>query len=407
MPKTVLSLLFMLFMFAIVAQTKDSIVFKNGLDRPSILPTHHFGIFSARVGANFKILPAKTQQLSLNYTSGNNFHPFVEAHFPKDPSVREALSKIIWFNRRFDYVDQSTTPADYMNIVIDAIIKEFRLSYNIPIENENELHIAVRSYLISKGKHPFSLFTSDETIEWFHSNIAGGNDPFGRRYYGINQVNFEYLDRNGNTLRLNANDVFVGGLELHHYYYPNILRNEKRHIYTNLGSHLGLNTSTYNLALDYGISINSIKQIFFRNKNRLSLGVGANILRKNFINFNTDNIDFGTNQHLAAFESQLEYSKHTRQGNYNAIGLNYRIQTRYNKKEEADYYRLLGKWQEINGGWHNGVSTLYNALSDWTIIYTYATHSYKLSLFIKQDLQVNNAPDFQTGINLSIPIHRK
>jgi hypothetical protein len=43
-------------------------------------------------------------------------------------------------------------------------------------------------------------------------------------------------------------------------------------------------------------------------------------------------------------------------------------------------------------------------LSTTSIIYTYGRPNYKLSIFIKQDFEVNNAPDFQTGIHLKVPI---
>ncbi|GAB1858113.1 hypothetical protein MHTCC0001_29500 [Flavobacteriaceae bacterium MHTCC 0001] len=384
-------------------QQKDSIVFKNGIDRPSILSTHHFGIFNARINQNFKIAPSKQSLFSINYTSGNNFHPFVEAYFPKDPDVRQQLSEIVWHNRGFNFIDQDTTPADYMNIVIDAVIKEFRINYNLPITSAHELGITLRSYLITKGKYPFSIFTSDEGIEWFHSNIAGGEDPFGRRYYGLNQVNFRYFDRNGRTLELHANDFFIGGIEFNHFYYPAFLKNEARHIYTNIGSHLGINTTRFNTSLDYGISINTVKRYLLKHNNQFNVGIGLSILHKNFI-ASQDNIDLGNNPYLGTFETHLEYTKYTKKGNYHAFGVNYRLQSRYNKKEEESYYRLLGKWEEINGGWQNGVATLYHTLSDWNLIYTYGRPNYKLSFFFKEDLVINNAPDFQTGITVVFPI---
>src|SRR5690606_33305720 len=99
-----------------------------------------------------------------------------------------------WHDRPFTFIDQETTPADYMNIVVDAVIKEFRLNFAIPINQQHEINLNFRHYWITKGKYPFSIFTGDESIEWFHSNIAGGEDPYGRRYYGMNQVNFRYLD---------------------------------------------------------------------------------------------------------------------------------------------------------------------------------------------------------------------
>ncbi|WP_242202581.1 hypothetical protein [Aestuariivivens insulae] len=389
----------------LLAQT-DSLSIKNGIDKPNILATHHFGIFSSRIEQNFKISPPNTSTFSFNYSSGNNFHPFVEAYFPKNPEVRKQLSQVIWYNRSFNFVDQETTPADYMNIVIDAVIKEFRVNYNLPINKHHELGISLRSYLITKGKYPFSFFTNDEFIEWFHSNIWGGKDPYGRRYYGLNQINFEYTDRNGNTLKLNQNDFFISGLELSHYYYPSLLRSPTKQLYFNLGSHLGINTSQYNPSLDIGISVSGIKKIRFKNSNEFNIGIGTSVLRKNLINFKDEPIELGNNPFLATIESDLEFTTYTKKKNYHAFSVNYHIQSRYNKLKETDYYKLLGKWQEINGGWQHGVEKLYRALSDWTFIYTYGRPKLKLSLYFKEDLLVNNAPDFQTGIGLQVPISK-
>ncbi|WP_299549419.1 hypothetical protein [Seonamhaeicola sp.] len=404
MPKKVILLFAVIFTTSLFAQKQDSLSIKNGIENPSLLSTHHFGIFNSRLNTNFKLKPSKHKTLSFNYTSGNSFHPFVESYFPKDPEVRKQLSQVIWYQRRFNFIDQETTPADYMRIVIDAVIKEFRARFDIPINEQQEFAIALRSYLITKGKYPFSVFTSDEAIEWFHSHVAGGEDPFGRRYYGLNQVNFEYLDRNGNTLKLNNNDFFVGGIEFSHYYYPKLSINESRNIYVNFGSHLGINASKFNPSLDLGISANAIKHLPLKNQYQLDIGLGINILRKNLITFSDDAIDLGNNPYLGTFEGNIEVTKFTKKNNYNALGINFQMQTRYNKKEEAGYYHLRGKWQEINGGWHHGVRTLYDLLSTWSLVYTYGRSNYKLSLFMKQDLEVNNAPDFQTGIHLKVPV---
>ncbi|MFH4969328.1 hypothetical protein V8G61_14075 [Gaetbulibacter sp. M240] len=384
-------------------QVKDSIAFKNGIDNPSLLSTHHFGIFSSRINTNFKIQAPQKTRLTFNHASGNNFHPYVEAYFPKDPDVRAELSHIIWHDRPFNFIDQETTPADYMNIVIDAVIKEFRIGVNMPLSKKHELGIHLRSYLITKGKHPFSFFTSDESIEWVHSNIAGGEDPYGRRYYGLNQVNFEYFDRHGNTLKLNNNDFFIGGVELNHFYYPTLNMNKSDCLFLNFGTHLGLNTSKFNPSMDIGVSANAVKTIPLKNNFEFNVAVGANVLRKNFINFK-EVIDLGNNPFLATLEGNLEIVKYTKRKNYNAFGVNYQIQSRYNNKEEADYYKLLGKWREINGGWQHGVETLYKALSNWSFIYTYGTPKLQLQLYAKQDFLVNNAPDFQTGIGFKVPV---
>ncbi|WP_370480019.1 hypothetical protein [Tamlana flava] len=399
--------LFVLFIFSIhingFAQEKDSLSYKNGISNPSLLGTHHFGIFSSRINTNFKYLPNQKPRFSIDYSSGNNFHPFVEAHYPKDPEIRRRLSQTIWHDRQFTFLDQETTPADYMNIVVDAVIKEFRLNFEIPLNKRHELNLNFRSYLITKGKYPFSFFTADESIEWFHSNVAGGEDPYGRRYYGLNQVNFRYLDRNGNTLELRQNNFFMGGIELSHYYYPKLAINDSQGIFINFGSHLGLNTSRFNSSMDFGLSANAIKRIDLKNNYELNLALGANVLRKNIIDFK-EVMDLGNNPYLGTFETNLEITKYTKKGNYHAFGVNFQAQTRYNKKEEFGYFRLLGKWREINAGWQNGVYTLYSTIQNWNFVYTYGKPNFQLSIYIKEDFEVNNAPDFQTGISIKLPI---
>ncbi|GAA4280276.1 hypothetical protein [Gaetbulibacter aestuarii] len=405
MRTKILCILGSLLSMVCLSQENDSIVFKNGIDNPSLLTTHHFGIFSSRINTNFKLQSPQKTTFTFNHISGNTFHPYVEAYFPKDPTVREQLSHIIWHDRPFNFIDQETTPADYMNIVVDAVIKAFRVGISIPLSKTHELDIQLRSYVITKGTYPFSIFTGDEIIEFFHSHIAGGEDPYGRKYYGFDQVHFEYLDRNGNTLQLNNNDFFIGGIELNHFYYPKLKMNKNAHVFLNFGTHLGLNTSKYNTAVDLGVSANAVKQIPLKNNLEFNVAVGANVLRKNVINFK-EVMDLGNNPYLATLEGNLELVRFTKRKNYNAFGVNYQIQSRYNKKVEADYYKLLGKWREINGGWQHGVETLYKALSNWSFIYTYGTPKLQLSLYIKEDFVVNNAPDLQTGIGLKVPVFK-
>lgn len=397
--------LFLFILFHGFSQEKETTYFKNGIENPSLLTTHHFGIFSSRINSNFKHHSSKQKILSFSYASGNTFHPFVENYIPKDLTIREQFSKLIWYNRQFNFIDQATTPAEYMNIIVDAVIKDFRAQITIPINNNHELGISLRSYLITKGKYPFSVFTSDEFIEWFHSNIAGGEDPYGRKYYGINQVNFKYTDRNGNVLELQNNDFFLGGIELNHYYYPNIFKG--KNLYVNFGSHIGFNTSKFNSSLDLGFSSNIIKNYILKNKNEFNIAFGASLLRKNAINFGDNQIDLGTNTFLGNIESEIEFTKYTQKNNYHSFGIHYQFQTRYNQLSEASYYHLKGKWQEINAGWQHGFTTLYEGLSAWTFLYSYGKPNYKLTLYLKEDFLVNNAPDVLTGISIQIPLSKK
>ena len=388
------------------SQKKDSTFLKNGIENPSLLSTHHFGIFSSRIKQNFKIKALSTTSIRFSSESGNTFHPFVEMYLPKSSTIREDFSNKIWYNRHFNFIDQATTPAEYMNIIVDAVIKGFHFDISFPIAKKHELNISLRSYLITKGKYPFSFITSDESIEWFHSNIAGGEDPFGRRYYGLNQVNFKYTDRKGNVLELKNGDFFLGGIEFNHHYYPELQMNTKRNLFLNFGSHIGINTSKFNSSIDIGLSANLIKNIKLKNENEFNLALGTSLLRKNAINLNSKVVDLGNNSFLGSLESELEFTKYTKRKNYHSFGIHYQFQTRYNKLEEANYYHLRGKWKEIHAGWQHGFSTLYEGLSAWSFLYTYGNPKYKLTIYLKEDLLVNNAPDAQTGISILIPISK-
>ena len=386
-------------------QKPGSIPLKNGIDKPSLLPIHHFGIFSARVNQNFKVRPPQKSTLNFSLASANTFHPFVEMYLPKDETTRSELQKITWYNRHF-FVNQETTPADYSKIEIDAVFKNFRIDYNTKIGKNHELGITLRSYLVTKGKHPFSFFSSDATIEWFHSNIAGGEDPFGRRYYGLNQVNVRYQDRNGKTLELKDGQFLLAGLELNHFYYTDFTNLKKKNIFVNFGSHLGINTSKENPSIDLGISGNIVKKWILKTKNEIRSAFGANILGKNIIDFK-DNIDLGNNAFLINLEAMFEYTKYTRKRNYHSISVNYQIQSSFFQRTEANYYQLVGKWKEIHAGWQNGFEKLYEYQSAWSLLYTYGRKEYSFSLYIKEDLYLNNSPDIQTGISLKIPLSNK
>jgi len=386
---------------------KDSLVFKNGIEKPNSVSAHHFGMFHLRINQNFQEKPVQGSTFQIVYESANSFQPFLEAYLPEDPTIRQQFSQIPWFDRNFQFVDQQTTPAEYMNIQVDAVFKVFRFDFKTPLTNKSELGITLRTFIPTEGNYPFSLFTNDQSIEWFHSNIAGGEDAFGRRFFGLNRMNVSYQDRNGRSLSLRKNQIIFSGVELNHFYFPEWFKPAKN-LSMNIGSHLGINTSSYNPTLDLGMSANLVKKWTLKNQNELRFGFGLAGLRKNAVEYGTP-IDFGNNLWMGSGELNWEFTKYTEKGNAHSFSLNYQIQTSYNKREEADYYFLDGgtTWQDIHSYWQSGFSTLYEYLSVYTFFYTYQRPNFSLSLYLKEDLRVNNAPDLQTGVSFRIPLNRR
>ena len=127
------------------------------------------------------------------------------------------------------------------------------------------------------------------------------------------------------------------------------------------------------------------------------------VLRKNTINFDSV-VNLGNNPFLASLEAMIEFTKYSSKKNYHSFGVNYQVQSSFHKRDEANYYQLIGLWKEIHSGWQNGFQKLYEYQSAWSFLYTYGHKKYKLSIYAKQDLYLNNSPDIQTGFSLNIPI---
>jgi hypothetical protein len=285
-----------------------------------------------------------------------------------------------------------------MSIIIDAVIKEFKISFGFNVGKQHDIIVSLQSFLFTKGEYPFSFFTSDNTIEWFHSHIAGGEDPFGRRYYGLNEMHYQYTDRNGKQLDVKNNSFFINNFQINHHYYPDS-KLKLKDVYLNFGSHLGINLSSFNPSVDIGFSANGIKKKTMKKNRILAYGFSLGFIKKNLINFGS-HLDFGNNPFIGNFESQIELTKYRLNKQFHTWGLHYQLQTRYFQKKEASYYQLVGDWDAIHSGWHNGIATLYKNLTCWSLVYTFGNPKYHLSLHIQEDFLVHNAPDLQTGISL-------
>jgi hypothetical protein len=369
---------------------------KNELYKPSIVSTNPYGILFSRWQGNFQTVPLKKHNLEVNLESGNVWSPPVTAYIPNDSEVREVAQKYPWHAREF-VIDVDDIDAKTLEVQNDGVIKGLRLNLNIPLNSKSELKVGLRSFLLTKGKLPFSLITSDETIEYFHDNIAGGEDPFDRQLYPLNEALIYYKDRNDRSMTINNGDFILSGFEFSYYRYPTKFINGFK---LNYGTHLGLNTSQFNKSIDLGASANIIKNFAFKNERSLGIGLSIGGTKNNLIDLNSDNMEYGTNAFIGYIENIFEYSfltksKRTR----HSIGADFYVQTSLNKKSEFDYIIPTKNGTSFKS-WNSGTSTLYRNNNYWTLMYS-ITRKMTTTFYVQQDLTVNNNPDIQTGISLS------
>ena len=399
-----LSLLFiLLFPLICFSQQADSISanIKNGITKPSILSAHPFGIFFSRIQGNFKTHATKHSVINISLESANVWGPPVKTYVPNDKATRNEAKKHEWDLAQYHF-DVESLDAKTFELQIDGVIKSIKANVAFNLSTNKELVITLRLAMLTNGEYPFSFLTSDKFIEDFHSNIAGGDDPFDRNAFKLNDAGIKYTDRSGNTAELKKNDAFISGIETTYYYYPEWLINENKSFFMNLGSHLGTNLSKYNTSIDLGVSVNAVKKIIYKSGNYSQIGASLGSLRKNVINLKTDNVDFGTNKYLAFLEGALEHNFVSKRGTTHSVGLDFYIQTSLNKKDELDYIVPV-RHPDTHNAWGIGTTNLYKNNNYWTLLYSF-TKKFTTTFYLQQDLTVNNNPDIQTGVSVSFKI---
>ncbi len=339
------------------------------------------------------------KRLSIQLSSANVWEPLVTAYKPLEESDRAFLNSIIWYDREYA-IDYNSIPADKISLQADAVIKGLHLSYYLPLGKQQEFRFDLRSYLITKGKFPFSVFSSDEVLEFFHSNIAGGEDPFARKYYGLDKAEIRYIDEEGRTIEKFANDFVLSGLEMHYTYFIPSEFLAAQDFYINLGTHLGINTNSYNSSSDIGISIAFIKQLKLKNNKILQLASGSSLTIPSCLKWREE-VNINNTTFIFTADWQLSYQARTKKNNLWEIALNYHHQSSYQSLKDVEGIILTG--ERISSHWHYAISHLYDSLTVWNIVFNYATSKYTVSVYFSEDIKVNNAPDIQTGVQLSFP----
>ena len=109
-------------------------------------------------------------------------------------------------------------------------------------------------------------------------------------------------------------------------------------------------------------------------------------------------MDFATNDFIGFLESGIAYSFKSSKNTMHSIAVDFYIQSSLNKKSESDY--IIPTKNGIGfKSWNSGTSNLYRNNNYWALIYSFGKKVIT-SLYVQQDLTVNNNPDIQTGIGL-------
>ena len=371
-----------------LAQNADSLLIesKNGITKHSILSTHPFGIFISRLQGNFRKTATQETIVKFSIESGNVWGTPITTYIPNDEETRDLVRDIPWHQAQY-FFDEESLDAESFSLQIDGVIKGLRSNVIFGVGKNQELSLGMRLFMLTKGRFPFSVFTNDEFIEFFHENIGGGEDPFDRGVFGYNQALIKYQDRNGNTMTLENNDLIIGGLETSYYFYPESLINNNRSLHFNFGTNIGLNLSQYNFSVDIGMSANAIKEYLINDRSKFQIGLNLGVLRKNMVDLNNNNVDFGNNNFLGNLESAIEYSYVSNKGTIHSFSANFYVQSSYNKISERPYI-IPVRHPDAHDSWGHGVTNLYEYNDYWNFMYSFTkknTLSFYLQVLVHLD----------------------
>ncbi|MBC8342621.1 MAG: hypothetical protein ISR55_08025 [Bacteroidetes bacterium] len=365
---------------------------------PNTLSTHPFGILMSRINPNFQMKASRKMAISLNVSNGNVWLPTVKAYLPGDKADKQRLQEIAW-HKRIWHFDKINDPSRSIELHADALIRLYQIRLEIPISPVKELKINTRFFTLDPGKFPFSCLTNDEFIEWFHTHIAGDDDPFARMANGCGKTRITYVDQYGKTMQIGKGYPIFSGIEFSYNQYPQISYLQKRNMYTCLSFQAGINVSKFNPSLDFGYSTSINKQIKLKTNNILLLGVSAGVLQQKLLMFGPC-VEISSSPFIFSSELIINYQRTLKNNSLLSIGTSFYLQSAYNKKEDYKSIVLTGDYDY--SAWHYSISHLYRNLNSNSLFVSFSKGSYALSVYLREDFLVDNAPDLQTGIGFKL-----
>ena len=259
------------------------------------------------------------------------------------------------------------------------------------------MQINPRIVSLDKGKVPVSILTNDDVIEKFHSEVAGGEDPFSRKKYETNQAGIYYQDNSGKEFVVQSGEFMLSGIDFSYNFFPQQKTLNQRRIYTNIGAQAGFSLSKVNPALDFGLNASLIKEFVFWKEYAFHVGLSVAGVSQQLIPLGTG-IELTNKRYLGSTELLLEFVKNTQKKGYISLSNRYFVQSSFRDNKEFDYLVLTG--QRHSSHWHYTFSHLYRLLLSDSLIFTWAKGLFAYSIYIREDFLVDNAPDVQTGIGI-------
>ena len=354
----------------------------------------------SRINTNFQLKADKNLSVTANISSGNIWLPKVKSDTPINESDRNEVSKLKWYNRYGMIAFLHNPPTKTTKFEADGVIRLYQIQLNLPLSDQHEIKVNSRMFSLDGGKIPTSIVTNDQLIEWFHSNVAGGDNPFARKAFEYDQAKIRYSDENGKTFQINSGDFIFSGIDLSYYYYPQFKYLEESSVCANFGVQVGANLNDINPSFDLGLTVTIIKSIHLKRERRFNVGLSVGAMRMQVLEYDVA-VQLITRRNLVNSEFLLEYLKHYKNKSSLSFGMSWVTRVTQNSfSKKSDFENIILAGERSASHWHLALFRLYDIRTSYNFMISYAKGNFAYSTYFREDVTVNNAPDAQGGIGV-------
>jgi len=369
--------------FSIRAQNDSTSLFK-----PYLLSNHPFGMFTSRINHNFNLQATQKKNISFSISRGNVWLPIATNKVPVHQTDRDILSEYEWHHRNHQITSRNITDFETRTLEADGVFSSYYLQLNQPLADNWDAKFNLKLNSITGGKVPVAFLTSDEVVEWFHSNIAGGNDAFGRKKKTFGLGGFYFQDEDKNEIKIDNNSFFLSEISADWNSYPKM---EIKSFKSSVLVHTGVSKANKTYLFNLGASASAIKRWHLK-KRMFDLGVSTGILAPSV--FQKMPFDFNNKGWLGSLEIQSNYF-FPHKSNWFITGINFHGQSSFHKMSELNFNVIESDRLSSHG--HMAVSHLNRGVQGWTFVFSYQVKKFTISTFFREDFYVDNAADVQVG----------
>ena len=421
-----LVILSILLAYPVLAQTEENSnsVLQVPIYFSEINPENALGILTLDLPFHFPGENQAKNQFSFGYSMGNTWHPQTRFVYPENltPKQREQLRDIHMTLRPqyFAVFDIDTKEKLYQS---DGVLQHFRFSWIRQWKNRNSLIVNMNAHMLNGGKSPVNFFVSDWFIENFHTQFAV-DDNYGRRLFPFNRASVQFTDEQGHTYRKDKGDVFTGVFDLH--YYRRLFRSQSSgwRFDSQLASHLSLPLNDFHRYIVPGISAGFRIDRRLGTNSSVTFATDGGITDQQFLKISREinGIDWRYRKHAKAY---LGFNFISPRNKITTIGILNNFQDPllkgYSFSGSLTDYETIGlKYLDEGDTWEGEPVSQEFWLTNLTpkSLYYYSVKSYivlgfhhknrEFTFYVGEDIiSINNAPDFQIGVQYRISLKDK